>query len=96
MIFFCIIVFCATGSRLYVIFTGIWHFLFINDYSRQLAINLECVAEGRNPVGESPTSCALVLFEKPNLMHHREVMCEGDAVFERTVGEISGRNRSEN
>lgn len=57
---------------------------------------MECVAEGRNPVGESPTSCALVLFEKPNLMHHREVMCEGDAVFERTVGEISGRNRSEN
>ena len=48
--------------------------------------------EDRNPVGASPTSCALVLFEKPNLVHHCEVMCEGDAVFERTVGEISGRN----
>lgn len=46
--------------------------------------------EGRNPVGESPTSCALVLFEKPNLAHRCEVMCEGDAVFERTVGEICG------
>lgn len=48
--------------------------------------------EYRNPVGESPTSCALVLFGKPNLVHHCEVMCEGDAVFGRTVGEISGRN----
>ena len=46
----------------------------------------------RNPVGESPTSCALVLFEKSNLVHHREVVYEGDAVFERTVDEISGRN----
>ena len=34
--------------------------------------------EDRNPVGESPTSCALVLFEKLNLVHHYEVMCEGD------------------
>ena len=49
--------------------------------------------EDRNPVGESPTSCALVLFEKPNLAQRCEVMCEGDAVFERTVGEISGRNK---
>ena len=49
--------------------------------------------EDRNPVGESPTSCALVLFEKPNLAHRCEVMCEGDAVFERTVGEISRRNK---
>lgn len=24
--------------------------------------------EDRNPVGESPTSCALVLFEKPNII----------------------------
>ena len=40
----------------------------------------------RNPVGESPTSCALVLFEKFNLMHQRKAVCEGDAVFE------SGRN----
>ena len=39
----------------------------------------------RNPVGESPTSCALVLFEKFNLMQ-RKAVCEGDAVFE------SGRN----
>lgn len=46
----------------------------------------------RNPVGESPTSCALVLFEKSNLMHQRKAVCEGDAVFERTVDEISGRN----
>lgn len=56
-------------------------------------MNLKCVMEDRNPVGESPTSCALVLFEKPNLAHRCEVMCEGDAVFERTVGEISGRNK---
>ncbi len=42
--------------------------------------------EDRNPVGESPTSCALVLFEKSNLMHQRKAVCEGDAVFE------SGRN----
>lgn len=56
------------------------------------SINLEPVMEGRNPVGESPTSCALVLYEKTNLVHHREVVCEGDAVFERTVVEISGRN----
>lgn len=49
--------------------------------------------EDRNPVGESPTSCALVLFEKSNLMHQRKAVCEGDAVFERTVGEISGRNK---
>jgi len=48
--------------------------------------------EGRNPVGESPTSCALVLFEKSNLVQHREVLYEGDAEFERTVDEISGRN----
>ena len=40
----------------------------------------------RNPVGENPTSCALVLFEKFNLMHQRKAGCEGDAVFE------SGRN----
>lgn len=40
----------------------------------------------RNPVGESPTSCALVLFEKFNLMHQRKAVCEGDVVFE------SGRN----
>ena len=46
--------------------------------------------ECRNPVGESPTSCALVLFE--NLMHQRKAVCEGDAVFERTVDEILGRN----
>ena len=48
--------------------------------------------EDRNPGGESPTSCALVLFEKFNLVHYCEVVCEGDAVFERTVDEISGRN----
>lgn len=48
--------------------------------------------EYRNPVGESPTSCALVLFEKSNLMHQRKAVCEGDAVFERTADEISGRN----
>ena len=42
--------------------------------------------ECKNPVGESPTSCALVLFEKSNLMYHRKAVCEGDAVFE------SGRN----
>lgn len=52
--------------------------------------------EDRNPVGESPISCALVLFEKPNLVQYREVLYEGDAVFERTVGEISGRNQSAN
>ena len=28
--------------------------------------------ECKNPVGESPTSCALVLFEKSNLMHQRK------------------------
>lgn len=48
--------------------------------------------ECRNSVGESPTSCALVLLEKSNLMHQRKAVCEGDAVFERTVDEISGRN----
>lgn len=48
--------------------------------------------EDRNPVGASPTSCALVLFEKPNLGQHCKMLVEGDAVFERTVGEISGRN----
>ena len=48
--------------------------------------------ECRNPVGESPTSCALVLFEKSNLMHQRKAVWEGDTVFERTVDEILGRN----
>lgn len=52
--------------------------------------------EDRNPVGESPTSCVLVLFEKSNLVHHREVVYEGDAESERTVGETSGRNQSMN
>ena len=47
--------------------------------------------ECKNPVGESPTSCALVLFEKSNLMHQRKAVCEGDAVFERNVDEILGR-----
>ena len=43
----------------------------------------------RNPVGESPTSCALVLFEKFNLMHQRKAVCEGDAVFESGRNEVS-------
>ena len=50
--------------------------------------------ECRNPVGESPTSCVLVLFEKSNLMHQCKAVCEGDAVFERTVDEISGQNEA--
>ena len=34
--------FCVTGSRLYVMFTGTWHFLFINDCSiLSLAKSLE-------------------------------------------------------
>lgn len=36
--------------------------------------------ECKNPVGESPTSCALVLFEKSNLMYQRKAVCEGYAV----------------
>ena len=52
--------------------------------------------EDRNPVGESPISCVLVLFEKSNLVQYREILYEGDAVLERTVDEISGRNQSAN
>lgn len=57
---------------------------------------MKCVMEDRNPIGESPISCALVLFEKSNLVQYREILYEGDAVLERTVDEISGRNQSAN
>ena len=33
--------------------------------------------EDRNPIGESPISCALVLFEKSNLVQYREILYEG-------------------
>lgn len=77
-------------------FTGIWHFLFINDYSRWIAISLERVMEDRNPIGESPILCVRVLFEKPKRAYCWKVMCEGHAVTERIAGEISSRNRRKN
>lgn len=49
------------------------------------------VEEG-NPVGESPTPCALVQIGKSSLGQHREVLSEGDAEIERTVDEPADRN----
>lgn len=48
--------------------------------------------ERGNPVGESPTPCALVLIGKFSLGHNREVVSEGDAVVEKPVDELTGRN----
>lgn len=45
-----------------------------------------------NPVGAKPTPCALVLFGNSSLGHNREVVSEGDAVIERPVDELTGRN----
>lgn len=45
-----------------------------------------------NPVGVNPIPCALVLFGKSSLGHNREVVSEGDAVVERPVDELAGRN----
>ena len=48
--------------------------------------------EWGNSVGVSPTPWVLVQIGKLSLGHNREVMSEGDAVVERPVSELTGRN----
>lgn len=55
-------------------------------------MNMEDVRGRGNPVGESPTPCALVQIGKSSLGQHREVLSEGDAEIERTVDEPADRN----